>query len=53
MIQLSNKLIEQARQMPDDTSDALDELTDDEIKAKQKQAVLDYIKEYGVPKENE
>ena len=49
MMQLSGKLIEQARQMPEDTSSELEELSDEELQAKQKQAVIDYIALHGIP----
>lgn len=52
MMQLSNKVVEQARQMPDETTNELKTLSEDELIEKQRQAVIDYIKTYGNPFQN-
>jgi hypothetical protein len=50
MMKLSDKLVEQARQIPEDTSSELETLTDEELLEKQRLAVVEYIKTHGIPK---
>jgi len=52
LLTLSNKVIEQARQMPEETSNELESLSEEELIEKQRQAVIDYIKTYGNPFQN-
>jgi hypothetical protein len=49
LMQVANKIVEQARNMPEDTDSEISELTDEELLAKQKEAVVAYIKQYGIP----
>jgi len=49
LMQISNKVVEQARNMPEETPSDISELTDEELKEKQRQAVIEYIKVHGVP----
>lgn len=49
MLKLSDKFLEQARIMPEGESSELETLTDEELLEKRKQAVLDYIDEFGIP----
>ena len=51
MMHLSNKLIEQARTIPEDTQSDLESLTTEELEEKHRQVVIDYINQYGVPNE--